>query len=66
MKNIKTFVLAASMLTLTLSAFPHRAAASSTTIPPPDIELARPTGKAPMVYMRVILAAGDLMSALLP
>jgi hypothetical protein len=67
MKSKKTLVLTASILALTLSTFPHVAAADTTTAPPPaSSDLTRPTGKAPMVYMRAILAVGDLISVLLP
>lgn len=66
MKKNVMLSLAALLFTLTLSAFPHHAEASSTTTPPPDSDITRPTGKAPMVYMRAILAAGDVMLILLP
>jgi hypothetical protein len=39
MKSKKTLVLAASILALTLSAFPHDAAADSGTTPPPTTVL---------------------------
>jgi hypothetical protein len=57
---------------LTFAAFPHHAAADSAPTPPPPpppkvvIELTRPTGKAPMVYMRVVEVVETVSSVLLP
>jgi Spy/CpxP family protein refolding chaperone len=66
MKSNKTLVLAASMLALTLSAFPHQAAASSTTAPTAVSEISKPIGGKPVKYMLVALAADILLGALLP
>jgi hypothetical protein len=72
MKTKKTLGLAALLLTLTLSAFPNYAAADTAPTPPPPpppkvvIELTRPTGKAPMVYMRVVEVVETVSSVLLP
>ena len=68
MKSKKTLVLAASILTLTLSAFPHDAAASSTATPPSDSQALRKAGGDKVKYMEtaVVLAAGILLSAVLP
>jgi hypothetical protein len=67
MKTNMTLALAASILTLTVSAFPHRAAGSSTTAPPTsDSQAIRKAGGSPMKYMEVVLASSSLLSALLP
>jgi hypothetical protein len=54
------------MLTLTLSAFPRPAAASSTTAPPTVPEVLKPIGGKPVKYLLVELAADILLSAPLP
>ena len=66
MKSKLTLALAASILTLTLGAFPHQAsaAASSTTTTPTVPEYAKPIGCKPVKYM--YLAVDILLSALLP
>lgn len=66
MKKKMTLALAALIFSITLTAFPHVAAADTGTTPQASSEMTRPTGKSPMVYMRVILAVGNLLSALLP
>ncbi len=67
MKSIKTFVLAASILAITFAAFPVRAAASTSSTPPPSgSQLARASGDAPVKYVAVELAAAILESVLLP
>ena len=67
MKCKKTLVLAASIFALTLSAFPHHAAASSNTTPPNSgSQLVRMPGKNPCPYMQVVPAVSILLSALLP
>lgn len=68
MKSKKTLVLAALILALTLSAFPHNAAASSTATPPSDSQSIRKAGGEKLKYMAtaVVLAADILFSAVLP
>ena len=66
MKSKKTLVLAASILALTLSAFPHDAVAGTTIIPQQAGSDLRPGGDSPVKYLAVILAAGNLISLLLP
>jgi hypothetical protein len=66
MKSKMTLGLAAAMLTLTLSAFPRPAAASSTTAPPTVPEVLKPIGGKPVKYLLVELAADILLSAPLP
>jgi hypothetical protein len=67
MKSKMTLGLATAMSTLTLSAFPHPAAASSTasSAPAATTELVRKAGGDKLKYMTVILAV-DTLSALLP
>jgi hypothetical protein len=65
MKCTKTLVLAASILALTLSAFPHIALAGTTTAAlHADPDLTRQGGGKGVKYMAVILAAGNLISLL--
>ena len=66
MKSNKTLVLAASILALTLSAFPHVASADTGTIQQADPDLTRQAGVKGVKYMAVILAAGNLISLLAP
>jgi hypothetical protein len=66
MKSKKTLVLAASILALTLSTFSHDAAASSTDTPPSDSQALRKAGGSNLIYLQIALAAGTLISALLP
>ena len=66
MKSNKTLVLAASILALTLSAFPHVAAASIGTTAQAGSDMLRKGGDSRIPYLQVILAAGNLLSALLP
>lgn len=67
MKSKKTLVLAASILALTLSAFPHDAAAGTTTAPPQaSSDMTRKAGGSNLIYLQVVLAAGTLISTLLP
>jgi hypothetical protein len=66
MKKNMTLGLAASILTLTLSVFPHHAAASTTAAAPTVPEVSKPTGGKPGPYLSVELAADILLSALLP
>ena len=65
MKKNMTLAFAALILTLTLSAFPHYAAASSTTSSQGDSDYCR-AGGSQVPYMAVELAAEILSSALLP
>jgi hypothetical protein len=67
MKSKLTLGLATAMFTLTLSAFPPHAAASSTIAPPStSSEAIRKAGGSNLIYVQVVLAAGNLLSALLP
>ncbi|HSZ17278.1 MAG TPA: hypothetical protein VK764_09270 [Terracidiphilus sp.] len=68
MKSNLTLALAASILTLTLSAFPHHASADSTTaaVSGATSDLLRASGGQPVKYMAVELGADILLSALLP
>ena len=67
MKSKRTLALAASILALTLSAFPHQAAASSTTAPSSSSsQMLRKAGGGPLIYMQVELAVNILLLALLP
>jgi hypothetical protein len=66
MKSKKTLVLPASFLALTLSAFPHVAAASEGTTVQAGSDMFRKAGGTNCPYLQVILAAGNLLSALLP
>jgi hypothetical protein len=67
MKGKMTLVLAASILALTLSAFPHHAAASSTTAPPhSSSQIVRKSGGSNLLYVQIVLASEILSSALLP
>jgi hypothetical protein len=64
MKSTKTLVLAASILALTLTAFPHVAAAGTGAAPQQaSSDLTRKGGEG-VKYMAVILAAGNLISLL--
>jgi hypothetical protein len=67
MKSKKTLALATSILTLTISAFPHHAAAGTTTAPPTaGSQLLRKAGGTNLKYLQIVLAADTLLSALLP
>ena len=67
MKSKMTLALASSILTVTLSAFPPQAAASSTTVAPSSgSQMLRVGGDKPVKYMQVELAVDILLSALLP
>jgi hypothetical protein len=67
MKNKMTFGLAALILTLTLSAFPNRAAATTTAdSSTPVSELTRASGDSKVKYMAIVLTAGSLLFALVP
>lgn len=66
MKSKKTLVLAASILTLTLSAFPHHAAASTGSAPQQADSDIRKAGGTALVYITYLVTAGTLFSALLP
>jgi hypothetical protein len=67
MKSNKTLLLAASIFTLALSAFPHHAAASSAAAPPSSSsQMLRIGGDKPVKYMQVELAVNILLLALLP
>lgn len=63
MKKTMTLALAASIFALTLSAFPHHAAASTTSVSQADSEIRR-AGGGPVVYLTVGLAAEILSSVL--
>ena len=67
MKSKKTLVLAGSILALTLWAFPHDAVAGTTTTPQQaGTDMSRASGDSKLKYMAVILAAGNLISLLVP
>lgn len=67
MKSKMTLALAASILTLTLSAFPDLAAATTTTnAAPSDSPALRKAGGSQLIYLQVILATGNLLSVPLP
>jgi hypothetical protein len=66
MKSKRNLVFAASFLALTLSAFPHVAAASICTTSQAGSDMLRKAGGTNCPYLQVILAAGNLLSALLP
>ena len=67
MKSKKTLVLSVSIFVLTLSAFPNVASAVTTTASPKaGSDLTRKGGDTPVKYMAVILAAGNLISLLVP
>ena len=67
MKSTKTLVLAASILALTLSTFPHIALAGTTTAAlHADPDLTRQGGGKGVKYMAVILAADNLIRLLVP
>ncbi|MGA7107999.1 MAG: hypothetical protein WBV28_08460 [Terracidiphilus sp.] len=67
MKTKMTRALASSIFALTLSAFPHHAAASSTTNPSAaDSQIVRKSGGTNLLYVQVVLATDILFSTLLP
>jgi hypothetical protein len=66
MKSKKAPVLAALILALTLSAFPHHAAASTGTTPQASSDMIRRAGGTSCPYLQVLLAGGMLISVLLP
>ena len=66
MKSKKTLVLAASILALTLSAFPHAASADTGTTQQASSGMMRKGGDGKLIYIQFIVAAGNLLSALLP
>ena len=67
MKSERTLVLAASIVALTLSVFPHDAAAATTTAAlHADPGLTRRGGGKGVKYMAVMLAAGNLIRLLAP
>lgn len=67
MKRKLTYALASSILTLALSAFPHYAAASSTTPSSTTPQSMRARGDRAVKYMDIpIIVAVGLLSALLP
>jgi|HubBroStandDraft_2_1064218.scaffolds.fasta_scaffold388354_2 hypothetical protein len=67
MKSTKTLVLAASILALTLTAFPHVAAAGTVVAPQQaSSDLTRKAGGSNLLYVQVIVVAGNLISLLLP
>jgi len=66
-KSERTLVLAASIVALTLSVFPHDAAAATTTAAlHADPGLTRRGGGKGVKYMAVMLAAGNLIRLLAP
>jgi hypothetical protein len=65
MNSQKILVLAASILALTLTAFPHVAAAGTGTAPQAVSEIVRKAGGSNLIYVQV-LVVGTLLSALLP
>jgi hypothetical protein len=56
MKNKKTLVLAASIRALTLTAFPHVAAAGTGAAPQAVSEIVRKAGGSNLIYVQVIRA----------
>jgi hypothetical protein len=66
MKSTKTLVLAGSILALTLTAFPHDAAASTGTAPQQAGSDLRKSGGTALPYLRVALVTGTLFSLLVP
>lgn len=66
MKSKRTLILAASFLALTISALPHVAVAGTTTAPQTSSDMRRKAGGTPLEYLQVILAAGNLISLLVP
>ncbi len=67
MKSKRTLILAASFLALTISALPHVAVAGTTTAPQQaGTDMSRASGDSKLKYMAVILAAGNLISLLVP
>ncbi len=66
MKSKRTLVLAASILALTLSAFPQISAAGTGITPQAGPDLMRQGGGKGVKYMAVIVAAGNLISSLVP
>jgi len=67
MKSTKTLAIAASIVALTLSVFPHDALAGTTTAAPhADPGLTRRGGGKGVKYMAVMLAAGNLIRLLAP
>jgi hypothetical protein len=64
MKGNKTLVLAASILALTLAAFPHEAAADTGTTEQASSDLTRKAGGSKLLYVQVIVVAGNLISLL--
>jgi hypothetical protein len=65
MKSNKTLVLAASILALTLSAFPHVASADTGTTQQASSDRRKGGGTA-LVYLQFIAAAGNLITMLVP
>ena len=66
MKSNKSLVLAASILALTLSAFPHVAAASICSTAQASSGMMRKGGDGKLIYIQFIVAAGNLISLLVP
>jgi len=67
MKSKKTLVLAGSILALTLWAFPHDAAAGTTTAAlQANSDLTRKAGGEKLIYIQLALATGTLFSLLVP
>jgi hypothetical protein len=65
MKSKRTLVLAASILALTLTAFPHVAAAGTGAAPQQaSSDMTRKAGGSNLLYVQVIVAAGNLISLL--
>lgn len=66
MKSKRTFIIAAFAAALALSAFPHHAAADSTTAPTPDSGAIRKAGGTNLIYIQYVLVGDILVSVLLP
>jgi FlaG/FlaF family flagellin (archaellin) len=64
MKSTKTLVLAASILALTLSAFPQVASADTATTQQASSDVMRKGGGSKLIYVQFIVAAGNLISLL--
>ena len=66
MKSKKTLVLAASILAITLSAFPHDAVASAGTTSQASSDATRKAGGSSLIYIQLIVVAGNLISFMVP
>lgn len=65
MKSKRTFIIAVFVAALALSAFPHHAAADSTTAPPSNSDAIRKAGGSNLIYLTYAVTA-DILLAVLP